>query len=114
MLPSKYRLKERSSFAQVELQGTMFQFPSFGVGVLKRGDNGPTLFGFVISTKISKKAVTRNKIKRILSEAVRINYKDVKSGLDVVFLVKPSILNKDTKVITNEVEKALKHASIIL
>lgn len=113
MLPSKYRLKKRSSYARIELQGTLFQFPLFGLGVFVRGDNLPSLFGFVISTKISKLAVTRNKIKRILSEKVRVSYKNIKPGYDVVFLVKPSILKKDREAIEKEVEKVLKHASIL-
>lgn len=113
MLASKYRLKKRSSFARVELSGKLYQFPLFGLGILNRKDEDPSLFGFVISTKISKKAVTRNKIKRILSEEVRQNYEKIKQGYDVVFLVKPSILNKKDIEIKKEVIKALSNVSIL-
>jgi len=113
MLPSKYRLKKRSSFARVELSGKVSQFPLFGLGVLKREDKKPSKFGFVISTRISKKAVDRNKIKRILSEEVRLNYKSIKPGYNVVFLVKPSILKKDEDYIRKEVLKSLNYASIL-
>lgn len=113
MLPSKYRLKKRSSFARIELSGKMYQFPLFGLGVLDRKDKDPTLFGFVISTKISKKAVIRNRIKRILSEEIRLNYENVDKGYDVVFLVKPSILKKESGEARKEVIKALKDVSIL-
>lgn len=113
MLPGKYRLKKRSSFARVELSGKMSQFPLFGLGVLDREDKEPSKFGFVISTKISKKAVDRNKIKRIISEEVRLNYKNTKVGYDVVFLAKPAILRKEEEYIRKEVVKALRNASIL-
>lgn len=113
MLPSKYRLKKRSSFARVELTGKVSQFPSFGLGILDRGDNDPSLFGFVISTKISKLAVTRNRIKRILSDAVRLNYKLIRPGFDVVFLAKPSIVKSKSEDLKKEVERALKDVSLL-
>jgi len=113
MLASKYRLKKRSAFARVELQGEMFQFPSFGIEILSRRDNNPTLFGFVISTKISKLAVIRNKIKRLLSETIRLNYDKIKPGYDVIFLVKQTALKKDAKVLSEETAKALKNVSIL-
>ncbi|MBL7036820.1 ribonuclease P protein component [Candidatus Microgenomates bacterium] len=113
MLPSKYRLKKRSSFARVELQGNISQFPSFGMGTIERKDLEPTLFGFVISTKISKLAVTRNKIKRILSDAVRVNYESIKPGYDVVFLVKPIAAKKESGVLTSEVMQALQKTNLL-
>ena len=112
MLASKHRLKKKFSFARVELQGVTTQFPSFGIGVIDRQDDEPSLFGFVISTKISKKAVTRNKIKRILSDAVRLNYEKIKKGHDVVFLVKPSAISKDSKVLSSEVVMALQKINL--
>lgn len=113
MLASKYRLKKKSSFARVELQGKTFQFSSFGIGVIDRKDSEPSLFGFVISTKISKKAVTRNKIKRILSDTVRLNYEKIKNGYDVVFLVKPNIVNKDSEVLSSEAVMALQKINMM-
>lgn len=101
MLASKYRLKKKINFARIEIDGKMFQSNSFGVGVYDRKDNDPSHFGFIISTKISKRAVDRNRIKRTISEVVRKNISKIKSGLDVVFLVKPSIM----KITSEQIEK---------
>ena len=64
-----------------------------------RKDKDNSRFGFIISTRISKKAVVRNKIKRTISDYIRININMIKNGLDVVFLIKPAILklNKEQK-----------------
>ena len=91
----------------------MFQFPSFGEGVLDRKDNEPSLFGFVISTKISKLAVTRNKIKRILSETVRLNYENIKDGYDIVFLLKPVAVKKESRQLVSETEAALQKTNLL-
>lgn len=97
MLASKNRLKKKINFARIEIDGTMYQSKSFGMGVFDRKDNDPSCFGFIISTKISKKAVVRNRIKRVMADVVRFNLNSLKNGFDVLFLIKPSIikLNKE-------------------
>ena len=101
MLPSKYRLKGKVNFARAEIDGKLFQSKSFGLEVFERKDNDPSRFGFIISTRISKKAVVRNRIKRIISSYISQNSKTLKKGQDVVFLIKPSIV----KLTRDEIEK---------
>jgi ribonuclease P protein component len=108
MLASKNRLKKKINFARIEIDGIMHQSKSFGMGVYYRKDDMPSCFGFIISTKISKKAVVRNRIKRIMADAVRINLDKIKNGYDVLFLIKPSI----TKLRKEELEKET-YAAII-
>ena len=97
MLASKYRLKKKTNFARVEIDGKLIQSTSFGMGIYDRSkdfngenNNSESHFGFIISTKISKKAVVRNRIKRVISEVIRKHLDIIKKGLDVVFLIKPS------------------------
>ncbi len=101
MLASKNRLKKKINFARIEIDGKMIQSKSFGMGIFDRKDEKISKFGFIISTKISKKAVIRNKIKRIMSEVVRLNLERIKTGLDVVFLIKPTAV----KMTREELEK---------
>lgn len=108
MLASKNRLKKKVNFARVEIDGKMIQSKSFGMGIYDRSkdfkeesNDKESHFGFIISTKISKKAVVRNKIRRTIAEVVRKNLNTIKNGLDVVFLIKPSAV-KATK---EELEK---------
>lgn len=114
MLASKNRLKKKINFARVEIDGKLIQSKSFGLGIYNRSkdfngesNNTETRFGFIISTKISKKAVTRNKIKRIIAEAVRKELDTIQKGLDVVFLIKPNIFkNRNEEYIdTDAIEK---------
>jgi ribonuclease P protein component len=112
MLASQYRLKKKSSFYEVEEEGTVFQSESFGLAYLDKKDANNSLFGFVVSTKISKESVTRNKIKRSLHEAVRMNYSYIKPGYFVVFLAKQAAARKSTSNIMAEVKVALEKAGL--
>lgn len=102
MLASKNRLKKKINFARIEIDGKMIQSKSFGMGIYNRKDNEPSRFGFVISTKISKKAVIRNRIKRIMSEVIRKNLNNLKEGYDVLFLIKHQAAKITKEELENE------------
>jgi ribonuclease P protein component len=51
----------------------------------------PTRLGISISRKVSKKAVSRNRIKRQIRVALRQILVDLKPGWDCVIIVKPGI-----------------------
>ena len=107
MLNSKNRLKKKINFARIEIDGVMYQSKSFGMGIYDRKDDEESRFGFIISTKISKKAVVRNRIKRIMSEVIRKNLDKIKSGYDVLFLIKPSAVKINKKEFEKETYEAI-------
>lgn len=107
MLASKYRLKKKINFARIEIDGKMIQSRSFGMGMYNRQDTDPSRFGFIISTKISKKAVIRNKLKRTMSEVIRVNLDKIKRGYDILFLVKPSIVKLERELLEKETYEAI-------
>jgi len=98
------RIGNKKDFLEVKNRGVMKYSPIFGLLILKKDDDLKK-FGFIISKKISKRAVDRNKIKRYLSEGVKRNLENIKTGTRGVFLVKREILNKKLEEIVVEVEK---------
>lgn len=113
MLANINRLKSSNEFEKVRNEGSLKQFTDFAVIIRMRGDEDPSRFGFVISTKISKDAVQRNRIKRALSEAIRHVVVETKAGMDIVFLAKPTIARKSTQEIMNATKEALARLGII-
>ena len=95
------------NFARVEIDGKLYQSKLFGIAIYDRHDNSNSKFGFIISTKISKKAVTRNKIKRLISEAIRTHLDNIRDGLDVVFLLKPLVTKVSDEEIKNEANETI-------
>lgn len=105
MLAVSNRLKGDKNFERVKKEGKLYQYDNFGVIVYRRGDRQPSRFAFIISKKISKAAVHRNRIKRAMDEAVRHRITKVKKGLDVLFLVKKEILTKTTEEVMKSVKE---------
>ena len=113
MLAKKYRLTAKSDFQKVQSTGKTFQSTNFGIAILERGDENPTRFAFVISTKIAKDAVDRNTIRRHMSETVRLLTNYIKDGCDIVFLAKTSIVKIPADGIVREVRAAVREAGLM-
>jgi ribonuclease P protein component len=113
MLAKKFRLTGAKNFAKIQKEGKVYQSANFGIAYIKRGDDGLSKFGFIVSTKIAKDAVDRNRFKRAMSEAVRIASIDLVPGFDAVFLAKTSITRVSTAEIMKEVRVALKACGLM-
>jgi len=82
------RLSRQKDFDAIFSGGATFQDRSM---ILKLVPSGLTIsrFGIVVSKKVSKKAVARNRLRRQLSEIIRYNQKKIKPGFDVILIPKP-------------------------
>jgi len=103
MLAVENKIQGSKNVEKVIKNGKIIQGDDFGVAFLKRGDDLPSKFAFVISTKISKLSVHRNRINRSLNEGVRRILKEIPKGYDFVFLTKKSIGSKTTEEIIESV-----------
>ena len=64
---------------------------------------GSSRFGILVSNKISKKAVERNKIKRQIREIIRLQLDKLKPGYDCVIITLPPILDKKYQEIVKSI-----------
>ena len=69
-------------------------------------------FGFSVSRKIGK-AVQRNRVKRLIREAVRLRLKEIAKGWDVVFIARPPIQEADFHQVSRAVEDLLRRARLL-
>ena len=113
MLAKEYLLSGQKTFERVLSGGRFVQAESFGLCFLKKEDGLKSKYGFIVSTKVSKEAVQRNRIKRALSEAVRFLTADIIEGYDVVFLAKQKATAMSTDKMMNEVRETLGKASLL-
>ena len=74
--------------------------------IIKRSDNNLAFsrFGVVISKKVSKSAVKRNKKKRIIFNFIRLEKLNKISGKDILIIISP----KTAELKKEEIEKKLK------
>jgi ribonuclease P protein component len=113
MLARDYSLKGKKKFDKVLNEGKMFQSHAFAISVYDRKDDEKSHFGFIVSTKISKEAVQRNRIKRCLSEAIRYAMSEIRKGLDVVFLAKQESAKTSSEDLIREVKAILVKANLV-
>ncbi len=112
MLAQANRLRKKKDFEKVFKKGRNFKEDFL---FLKMAENGlkESRFGFVVSQKTAKKAVTRNKIKRRLQEALRGALKRTKKGYDVVLVARPESAEKDFETTEQTLIKLLKKAQLL-
>jgi len=106
MLPAINRLKKRKDFENVFKNGQNTKAPFL---VLKTSKNKLTVnrFGFVVSQKVSKNAVVRNKVRRRLGN-ITSHLEGLKKGSDFVFIALPGIQKKEFLEIKNIVLALIK------
>ena len=112
MLPKKFRLKKRSAFAATYRSGKSFHkggITIFAGKKFKQVNSGTiTKIGFVVSKRIHKRAVKRNRVKRLMRESVRLYIKSLEETfktdyMSLIFVASPKLLEKDFKYINKYV-----------
>ena len=112
MLPKIYRLKKRSAFAATYKIGNSYHKNGVTLFCGKYKPESetviPTKIGFVVSKKIHKRAVKRNRIKRLMRESVRLYIKKQDNNLDtkylsLIFVASAKLLDKDFDFINKQI-----------
>jgi ribonuclease P protein component len=112
MLPKTNRLKNKKDIERVLKRGKRIKE---GFLILKVAESSfkNSRFAFIVSQKVSKKASLRNKIRRRLSELVRLKIKKIRKGMDLVFIVIPGLEEKDFWEISETINKLFQRAKCL-
>ncbi len=105
-LLKRHRLSENSTIQRILKKGRPISLESFLVKFTSNQFNF-NRFVVIVSLKISKKSAIRNRIKRRVSEIIRLNFLKIKPGYDIVLLAKPGILKKRSEELKEELNKGL-------
>jgi len=87
MLPFKNRLTRRKDHERVQKLGNFISLDNIAIKTLENGLE-ETRVGIVVGLKYSKKSVERNQTKRVVSEIMRSEIKNLKKGLDIVIMAR--------------------------
>jgi ribonuclease P protein component len=70
-------------------------------------------FTVVVGTKVSKKAVVRNRLKRRIRAIVEKKIPLVHGGFDVMFLVKKETIDQKPKELEAQIDRVFKRAKLV-
>ena len=85
-------LKKQNDFQNVFNRGNVFGNKVFAFYFVKNGIEENRI-GIIVSKKVSKKAVVRNRLRRQIREAYRLNEEQFVSGYDFILIGKQSLLD---------------------
>jgi len=92
MIPEANRLTKQRDFKKIAQSGKKAYCPNFTLKFIRTNLENSRL-AIVVSLKVAKKAVVRNKIKRQLREIIKTALPVIKRGYDILLIVKPQAKN---------------------
>lgn len=87
MIGRTHRFHGYGSLRGVYQRGTTARSPLINLRYAARDPKKPYRVAVVVSRKVNKSAVTRNRIRRRVYEVVRTNSQTIQPGVDLVFTV---------------------------
>ena len=114
MIPKPYRLRKKAAFnATYRIKNSYYKngIVMF-VGKKKSTQDFPTKIGFVVSKKTHKRAVKRNRLKRLMRESIRlilkgVRYPAIDNYISIIFVGKSEALGKPFSEIDSSIKGML-------
>ncbi|MCY0870828.1 MAG: ribonuclease P protein component [Firmicutes bacterium] len=106
-----HRLKRNRDFRIVFYRGKSVANRFYVLYVSRRISGGPARVGFSVSKKVGN-AVVRNRVKRLLREAMRVRAGSLPDGLDVVIIARKDAVELSLQQVDRHLQTLLRRAGI--
>lgn len=113
MLPKQHRLHTTKEISQVRKLGARYASDHFLVFLVVQDDAPASQFAFVVSTKVSKLAVRRNRTKRLLRESVRALLPQLTKPVSAVLVAKSDVTAVPLQAVLHEVSDIFSKANVV-
>lgn len=107
-----WRLRSNSDFQRVRQRGQSVSSRLLVVA-WHPNDGAQLRVGFVVGKRISKRAVQRNYIKRLLGEAVRDVLSELPANMDIVFTARGQTVTADLGALKQDMQALLQRAKLL-
>lgn len=104
-------LHQKNDFERVAKKGQPFFTNELGFKLLRNNLNY-NRYGIVVGSAIDKRAVVRNKIRRQIKEIIVLNDKKIKTGFDMLFLVRETVKDLNFSQISAKISQLFKKADL--
>ena len=110
--PSPARLKRRAEFLRTAAKGREAATHGLVLQALSRGDDAPARIGFTVTKKVGN-AVVRNRVRRRLKEAARLELSDRPvTGVDLVLIGRDATRGRSFGDLRDDLRRALGKAGV--
>lgn len=107
MFKKKFRLgKSKKRLSQ------SFNTPLFSLRV-EKNNLDYSRFGFIVSKKVDKRAVVRNRVKRVFRSSVEDRQDKIKEGFDMLFFLRKGLFDKTKEETSGLLESFLRDKGFI-
>jgi ribonuclease P protein component len=106
------RLRKSSEFQRVRQQGRSIASRLLTLAWTPN-DIAQLRIGFVVSKRISKRAVDRNYLKRLLSEAIQPSLPGLSPGWDIVLSARKDTLESNVHMLEQDIPALLRRARLL-
>ena len=111
-LKRAFRLRKGSEFSRVRQQGRSLASRLL-ILAWAPNEESKLRIGLIVSKRISKRAVERNYIKRLLSEAIRGLLPELPTGWDIVLNARNAITSVNVHVLEQDLVSLLQRARLL-
>lgn len=108
MLPRKFRLQKHTKFTHAKVASTQYFIVKF-----VKNELAYTTAGFIVSKKIARTAVVRNRLKRRFRSCFEKLFFRLQEGYDMLFILRKEALALPTKELCGILEETLKKNTLI-
>jgi len=107
----QHRLTESAEFQRVRQQGRSYSHPLLVLYALRSGAE-QTRVGISVGKRVGK-AVTRNRLKRLIREALRLMWPRIAPGWELLFVGRAGAAGASFRQIGEAVEQGLRRAGVL-
>ncbi|RMG78475.1 MAG: ribonuclease P protein component [Chloroflexi bacterium] len=108
----RYRLRHTADFERLRREGRVFRHPLMLVS-LAQNHLPYNRYGFIVSKRIGR-AVVRNRVRRLMREAVHLLHPRLRAGYDVVLIARRPIVGQPFQAVRDAVYLLFDRGGIVV
>jgi ribonuclease P protein component len=110
-MDARWRLRKREDFARLRQRGKVYRHALVHLSVIQN-ELTHCRFGYITGKSVGN-AVQRNRVRRLLREAVRLRVAEFAGGFDVLLIARSGLVGQDWLTVVRILETLFRQAGLL-